>query len=221
MPPISISSVIACHACPLRFYLEQEADHIEPARYTFAKQISYHLGTPLDADVIWEDVRIVAPETPDECEATVRAWVEQCRQTNWREAAECDVRVASARLNIAGTIDRLFDDEPVAAILRSTEAPEAGIYTADRLRAACLLFCINETIDPAAASVAIEYVPSGISRTCIPQPRDRRNALRAIRLIEKIRAGHVPKKPHDAPCEGCYLADHCTGTGAKRLTDLL
>ena len=221
MAPISISSVIACHACPLRYYLEQEADHIEPARYTFAKQISYHLGTPLDADVIWEDVRIVAPETPDECEKTVREWVAACEQASWRSADEYDVRVESARLNIAGTIDRLFEDEPVAAILRSTDAPEIGIYTADRIRAACLLFCLNETIAPDATSVAIEYVPSGISRTCIPQPRDRRNALRAIRLIEKIRTGHVPRKPHDAPCDTCYLADHCTGTGAKRLTDLL
>jgi len=221
MAPISISSVIACHACPLRYYLEQEAAHIEPERYTFAKQISYHLGSPLDADIIWEDVRLVAPETADECEATVRDWVKNCSKTSWRTAADYDVRVESSRLGITGAIDRLFDEEPCAAILRSTDAPEAGIYTADRIRAACLLFCINETIAPDATSVAIEYVPSGISRTCIPQPRDRRNALRAIRLIEKIRTGHVPRKPHDAPCEGCYLADHCTGTSAKRLTDLL
>ncbi|WP_062398976.1 hypothetical protein [Methanogenium cariaci] len=54
-----------------------------------------------------------------------------------------------------------------------------------------------------------------------PEPRDRRRALQAIRTADAIDGGMVPRKPpRNAPCDGCFIADACTVSGPKKLSDL-
>jgi len=49
MPPISISSVIAC---PLRFYLEQETEHIDPARLVIQKDVDAAMDPAIPDDAV-------------------------------------------------------------------------------------------------------------------------------------------------------------------------
>lgn len=220
MNTISISRIIAAHRCPVRFALEQNTPRGESARYTLAKQIAYHLGGELDTDAIWQEVCSVAPGIDAGCKAVLGDWIARCAPVAWRRAADLDVTVSSSRFGIHGVIDRQFDDEPYFSLVRSSEAPAAGIYNADRIRVACYAFCFEEMMGTPSNGVVVEYIPSGIARLCVPQPRDRRAAIRAIRTAQAIAAGNIPRKPRRAPCESCPQFDLCSA-GATKLSDLL
>jgi len=85
-----------------------------------------------------------------------------------------------------------------------------GYYTADSVESvACLIAAANETLGTTTDEALIEYVPSGVVRTCVPQPRDRRLMMRAITAAKRVDAGILPKKPRDAPCETCELREYC------------
>jgi CRISPR-associated exonuclease Cas4 len=217
---VSVSGAVACHVCPVRYYMEQEMERGESLRYTIAKQIAAHFGGELDSDAIWGEVRAILPEAAEEHRTLLDDWVTRCRETDWRTAAETEVAVTSSRLGIHGVVDRLFPDEPYFAIVRSSEAPAAGIYGTDRIRVACYAACMEELLGIPVRTGLVEYVPSGTARPCVPQPRDRRAALRAIRMATEINAGAMPRKPIRAPCETCTLQEHCS-FGGRRLSDLL
>ncbi len=217
----SISSIVACHACPVRYELMKSVEQAEPERYTVAKQLSYALGQPLDAVALWADIQLISPDIGDDWKEVLKTWVNVCKEHEWEPADEYDVRVSSEQLGVGGTIDRiLIGSPPRCALMRMTEAPEAGVWGADRIRAACLMVCIKETLGFSPSEITFEYLASGISRACIPEPRDRRRALQAIRTADAIDNGMVPRKPRNAPCEGCFLADLCTVSGPKKLSDL-
>ena len=207
---VSVSAVIACHVCPLRYYLTKGIESAEPVRYTMTKQLSYALGTAIDATELWKEIALINPAVTEDDETSFLAWTELCREQEWNRAEEYDVKVRSERLGVRGTIDRFCTEKPYISIVRSSEAPEAGIYQTDRIRAACLIAAANETLNTKTEEALIEYVPSGVTRTCVPQPRDRRLMMRAITAAQRVDAGILPKKPRDAPCETCELKDYCT-----------
>jgi len=217
---VSVSGAVACHVCPVRYFLEQEMARGESIRYTLAKQIAAHFGGDLDADTIWGEVQAVLPEAAEEHRTLLEEWLARCRGADWRSAAETEVAVTSSRLGIHGVVDRLFSEEPYFAVVRSSEAPAAGIYGTDRIRVACYAACVEELLGVLVRAGVVEYVPSGTARLCVPQPRDRRAALRAIRMATEINAGAMPHKPFRAPCETCPLQEHCS-FGGRRLSDLL
>ncbi len=220
MESVSISGVISCHRCPVRFSLERELPATESSRYTIAKQLSYHIGELLDAGMIWSEVRAVAPDIDPAEETTLRTWIEACEGAEWLHAAEMDVRVSSEQFRIHGTVDRIFDEEPYFAIMRATEAPPAGVYATDRIRVACYVACMEELLGHRIEGGLVEYLPSGIARMCVPQPRDRRAAYRAIKIAHNIQNGAIPKRPKNPPCEHCHVREICD-QGAQSLADIL
>jgi CRISPR-associated exonuclease Cas4 len=216
-----ISGVVACHACPFRYYLEKNRERgEEPAEYTIAKQISYHTGDEIIEDEILEELETVNPDLTEEDRVNLRDWVSACRKENWQRPADYDVKLKSEKFGIYGRADHIFDKSPYIGIVRTAPAPEAGVYGAERIRAAAFTFCAEETLDLKCREVLIEYIPSGISRICKIQPKDRRETLRAIKKAKEIDGGKIPKKPKDAPCERCYLKDECPDM-PKSITDIL
>ena len=218
---ISISGIVACHSCPRKYYFQQTLPGgVESERYTIAKQISAHLGSELFVPRIWSEAQSVAPYLGDEAMDMLADWVRACQKEEWEAPSETDVRISSKRYGISGMVDMLYPDDSFA-IVRSTEAPEAGIYTSDRIRVACSLACIRESVNKNVEAGYVIYIPSGVIRRCSPEPRDRRAALRAIRLARSVNTdGEPPKIPRGASCETCYLKEEHCQPEPRRLSDI-
>ena len=217
---VSVSEIVRCHFCPVRFSLERTLEVRESPRYTIAKQVSLHLGGDLDADEIWGEVEAILPGIDPGCRTYLTTSVERCRVGAWRIPAETEVPVRSDRFGIRGLVDKIFDEEPSFAITRPTESPAAGVSAADRIRVAAYALCARESLGIPSSRGAVEYIPSGEVRVCTPQPRDRRAVIRAAAAVRGIREGHIPKRPLSAPCSGCPHRERCHA-GGKRLSDLL
>ena len=215
---IPVSGVVACHICPRRYYFERSEEHPESARYSVCKQVSTHLGELLDPEQIWQEVLCVLPDAAAESRELLGECVAVCRETTWKTPVKTDLAVESATLGIRGRADKVFEDGSFA-IARSSTAPKAGVYGTDRLRVACYVACLKETLGRAVAGGYVEYVASGTCRFVEPQPRDRREMIKAIRAAKRVVGGEIPLRPLRAPCEGCPHLERCTA-GPRRLSDL-
>jgi CRISPR-associated exonuclease Cas4 len=217
---VSVSEIVRCHFCPVRFSLERKMEVRESPRYTIAKQVSSHLGGDLDEGEIWEEVVAILPEIDPAHRTYLHTSLERCRAGAWRIPAETDVPVRSDRFGIRGLLDKIFLEEPSFAITRPIESPAMGVSGADRIRIAAYALCVRESLGIPSSQGAVEYIPSGEIRICTPQPRDRRAVIRAAEAVRRIREGHIPKRPLSAPCGGCPHRERCH-SGGKRLSDLL
>ena len=216
---VSVSEIVRCHFCPVRFSLERKREVQESPRYTIAKQVSSHLGRDLNEGEIWEEVEAILPEIDPAFRAYLNTTVERCRAGAWRIPSETDVPVRSDRFGIRGLVDKIFEEEPSFAITRPTESPALGVPMADRIRVAAYALCIRESLGIPSGQGAVEYIPSGEVRICTPQPRDRRAVIRAAEAVRHIREGRIPKRPVHAPCTGCPYRERCN-SGGRRLSDL-
>jgi CRISPR-associated exonuclease Cas4 len=217
---VSVSEIVRCHFCPVRFSLERKLDVRESPKYTIAKQVSSHLGGDLNEEEIWEEVLAILPEIEPVFQAYLHTSVERCRSGAWRIPTETEVPVRSDRFGIRGLVDKIFDEEPTFAITRPTESPAVGLPAADRIRVAAYSLCVRESLGLSSSRGAVEYIPSGEVRICTPQPRDRRAVIRAAESVRRIREGHIPKRPLSAPCGGCPHRERCH-PGGRRLSELL
>ena len=221
MKSLSISSVVSCHICPIRFMLEQNNKRKdEHENYTMAKQISYHLGDDIETEEIWDEIKTINPVISNDAHELYSAWINRLKTTAWPRASQNDVKVSSDKLGVHGVIDRYFDSAPYIALTRLSPAPETGIYNADRVRSALFSICANETLGIKAEEIILEYIPSATARICKISPRDRREALSALKTARKILSGYVPVKNKTMPCENCYLKDKCS-KGPVKLSDLI
>ncbi len=75
-----------------------------------------------------------------------------------------------------------------------------GTYAADRLRIACIAFCIEEMTGNEVTGGHVEYIPDGISRFHTVQPREPRQVIATLHKIREIRNGELPRRPLNAPC---------------------
>ncbi|WP_062398974.1 hypothetical protein [Methanogenium cariaci] len=72
---------------------------------------------------------ISPPDISDDWQPVLETWVDACTKSDWQPADEYDVRVSSVRLGVGGTLDRLLPGSPpTCALMRVTEAPEAGVW---------------------------------------------------------------------------------------------
>ncbi len=215
---IPVSGVIACHICPRRYYFERSEEREESPRYTVCKQVSAHLGELLEREQIWQEVLCILPDREEDTRELFDECINACRETAWQRPVQTDLTVESDTLGIRGRVDKVFEDGTFA-ITRSSTAPRAGAYGTDRLRIACYVACLKETLGQAVAGGYVEYVASGICRFVEPEPRDRREMIRAIRAAKRVVAGELPPRPLRAPCDGCPHVERCTA-GPRRLSDL-
>lgn len=223
IPELSISSVVATSRCPVRFFLEKDSkDRMASYRYSLAKQVSYHLGGELDEDQIWDEACLVDDNPDLSLRPFLSEMVRLCRDRGgFRQARDVDVSVRSKKYRISGIVDRIFEDEPYFSVVRSSTAPSHGVYAADRLRICGFAICLSDQLGDHLQGGEIEYVPSGISRRVIVEPRDKRRFLYALNEARRIVKGGLPRRPLHPPCEYCPLSDACEGTDGTRLSDIL
>ena len=208
------------HACPVRFYYEQSGTITESDRYAICKQLSYHLGNPLDTEVIWNEITTVRPGIDPALKEYLGICISSCSRHNWQPAKETDVRVFSDRNGITGMIDRMMPDGTFS-IIRAAGAMPMGTYAADRLRIAAIALCLEEMTGNEVAGGSIEHIPDGIVRYHMVQPRDRRQVLATLHKYRSIREGRLPEPPLNAPCNRCRFKERCEGSTGKRLSELL
>ena len=69
--------------------------------------------------------------------------ITSCNKTVWKPSVQSDARVTSEKHGIVGIVDRIADDG-ACSIIRAAGAMPFGTYASDRLRIACIAFCIEE-----------------------------------------------------------------------------
>jgi len=217
---VSVSDLVRVHACPVRYFFERNDAVTESDRYIVCKQISSHLGNTLDTDVIWDEILMVRPSISPELREFLDTCITSCNKTEWKPAAQTDLRVISEKHGIVGMIDRV-DKDGAFSIMRSTGAMPFGTYGADRLRIAACAFCLEEMTGKEVLGIAVEYIPDGVSRFHAVQPRDRRQVIEALRKTRAIRKGEMPLHPLNAPCNRCKYKERCESSVGRRLSELL
>ena len=55
----------------------------ESDRYAVCKQLSYHLGSPLDSEIIWSEVLAVRPESILNLRSFLDTCITSCNKTDW------------------------------------------------------------------------------------------------------------------------------------------
>jgi CRISPR-associated exonuclease Cas4 len=208
------------HACPVRFYYERNDPLTESERYVICKQLSYHLGNVLDPEEIWVEVMAVCPALDPALRPFLDTCIASCNKSAWKPAAQSDVRVISEKYGIVGMVDRIIDDGAFS-IVRAAGAMPFGTYAADRLRIACIAFCLEEMTGNEVSGGYVEYIPDGVSRFHVVQPRDRRGVIATLHKIREIREGALPRHPLNAPCNRCKYKERCENSTGRRLSDLL
>jgi CRISPR-associated exonuclease Cas4 len=217
---IAISDLVHCHTCPVRYYFDRNEPVTESDRYAVCKQLSYHLGTPLDSGVIWNEVSTVRPNIDPLLRSFLDSCISACNGTAWNPATQHDVRVVSEKYGIVGMVDRIAADGAFS-IIRASGALPYGTYHADRLRIAGCAICLHEMTGKEGDGGFVEYIPEGVSRFHTVQPRDRRQLLATLHKVKSIREGEVPHQPLNAPCARCKYKQRCESSGGRRLSDLM
>ena len=208
------------HACPVRFYHERHEPIVESDRYAVCKQVSYHLGTAMDADAIWSEIATVRPGIDPTLKEFLDTCITACQKSEWAPAKETDVHVVSEKHALSGMIDRITGDG-VFSIIRAAGAMPIGTYAADRLRIAAIALCLEEMTGKEVAGGSVEYIPDGVTRYHAVQPRDRRQVIATLHKYAAIREGHMPEHPLNAPCNRCKYKEKCDSSVGRRLSELL
>lgn len=216
---IPISELSSATRCPVRVFYDRSTKWTEPAEYTICKQISYHLGFPIDRAVIWDEICRVTPGIDPSYKSYYESCIDQCGRLEWRAASEHDLFVKSDRFGICGTIDSIYTEAPYFSIIRSIKPPVSGIYYGDRIRVLGYALCLSEMLGEELRGASIDYIPGGVRRFCEIQPRDMRRFYSIRQVLINMNAGSIPKKPLMAPCETCSYKDRCA-PGPTRLSDL-
>ncbi len=216
----TISDLVRVHSCPVRYYYERNEPYTESDRYAICKQLSYHLGDPLDAEVIWAETLVVRPTIDPSLREFLDLCITACNKGKWQPAEETDIRVHSEKQGISGMIDRILPDGSFA-IIRSAGALPIGTYAADRLRIAAIALCLQEMTGEEVKGGHVEYLPDGVTRYHTVQPRDLRQLITTLYKIRFMREGEVPKHPLNAPCVRCKYMEKCESTRGHRLSELL
>jgi CRISPR-associated exonuclease Cas4 len=211
---------VHCHTCPVRYYFDRNEPVTESDRYAVCKQLSYHLGTPLDSDVIWNEVSTVRPKIDPMLRSFLDSCISACNGNAWNSATQHDVRVVSEKYGIVGMVDRIAADGKFS-IIRASGALPYGTYSADRLRIAGCAICLHEMTGNEGDGGFVEYIPDGVSRFHAVQPRDRRQLLATLHKVKSIRDGEVPSHPLNAPCNRCRYRERCESSSGRRLSDLM
>jgi CRISPR-associated exonuclease Cas4 len=208
------------HACPVRFYYEKNETVTESDRYAVCKQLSYHLGKPLDPDAVWSEILTVHPGIDPSLKEYLGICIASCNKHVWKPAKETDVRVFSEKHGVAGMIDRITDDGAFS-LVRAAGAMPMGTYAADRLRIAAISLCLEEMTGNEVEGGNIEYIPDGVSRHHAVQPRDRRQVIATLHKYKSIVDGNLPEPPLNAPCNRCKYKEKCESSVGRRLSELL
>ncbi|TQD28351.1 Dna2/Cas4 domain-containing protein [Methanolobus vulcani] len=117
----------------------------------------------------------------------------------------------SEKLNVTGVPYRLLsmDDSFVPVIIKTSKAPENGVWNNDRLHVTCFAMLAEETHGIPVKSCLVIYAKSGHFRKVNIHSNDRRQVLKAISRARQIKNGKMPDKNESALCASCEFSEMC------------
>jgi len=221
--PVPVSAVVTASFCPRRLFLVKrfESGWTQGPKYTICRQIASHLGKPLDGDAIWDEVLAIEPGTDPRMRTFLDTCIARCNEGGpWSSPTKSDVPLFSRKYGLYGNVDKVFDVEPLFALVRANTAPPTGVAGNDRLRIFGYMLLLSDAAEIQAGSGSVEYIPSGVSRSCSPHPIDKRRFLQALGSAREVLAGKEPMPSPGPQCRSCPSHPSCFPMG-KRLSDIL
>ena len=79
----------------------------------------------------------------------------------------------------------------------------------DRMALAVYSLILGDTLGVRVEKGLVEYHSSGSIREVQIRSVDRGRVLRIRDRVRLIKAGQLPERPEDAPCQGCSVKDRC------------
>lgn len=217
---IPISVLASVLYCPVKYYLELHVPYEISSTVHICKHIAF-AKRDTSPDELWEELLFIHPEIDQTHKEQFMEYLMIYQRGFQQPWTERDLYVNSKKWDIAGIIDKYDAKTSQITIIRGTKAPQTGAYRADRLRALAYSICLQEMMEQKRQlSCVIEYVASGVIRTLDFTPLDRRLFLETIKIARRIRDGHVPARPSQAPCAHCRHEKNCTSLSGRRLSDI-
>ncbi len=117
----------------------------------------------------------------------------------------------SEKLNVTGIPYRLIEIEGsfVPVIIKTGKAPENGVWTNDRLHLTSFAMLAEDMHDGTIKSGFVLYARSGLYRNVNIHANDRRQVLKAIGRVRKIKEGSMPDKKESSLCDDCSYSEMC------------
>ncbi|MDY0388093.1 MAG: Dna2/Cas4 domain-containing protein [Methanolobus sp.] len=117
----------------------------------------------------------------------------------------------SEKLNITGIPYRLLEIEGsfVPVIIKTGKVPENGVWMNDRLHLTSFAMLAEDMHGSIIKSGFVLYARSGLYRNVNIHANDRRQVLKAIGRVRKIKEGSMPDKKESSLCADCSYAEMC------------
>ncbi|ETA68160.1 RecB family exonuclease [Methanolobus tindarius DSM 2278] len=133
------------------------------------------------------------------------------RIANLISSSDNEPYLHSEKLNVTGVPYRLLsiDGSFVPVIIKTSKAPENGVWNNDRLHVTSFAMLAEETHGVPIKSAVVIYAKSGNFRKLNIHSNDRRQVLKAIGRARKIKDGKMPDKTESALCASCEFTEMC------------
>ncbi len=179
-----------------------------------------------DINLIYPDeVGQVRAELVDEASQIIMTYFGQIQQKLSAQAKDPELSVLaeklsnsdeepflhSEKLNVTGIPYRLLEieDSFVPVIIKTGKAPENGVWMNDRLHLTSFAMLAEDMYNSIIKSGFVLYARSGLYRNVNIHANDRRQVLKAIGRVRKIKEGSMPDKKESPLCADCSYSEMC------------
>lgn len=115
------------------------------------------------------------------------------------------------KLNLTGMPHMLIciNKTMYPVIIKTGKCPENGIWSNDRLILTAYLLLVEDKYKVPISNGFVIYAKFGIIRRAIIKANDRRQVLKIINRINKIKQGNLPNRKQSSFCDNCNFYDLC------------
>lgn len=118
-------------------------------------------------------------------------------------AIDWEVLLKSERFRLKGLLDELVKANSKIPLVLSLKAPENDVWFRDRIKLAAFCMLLN------TSEGYVYHCYDGELRRIEIGRRDKRNVLKLIERVLKIKDGFIPEKTDDKKCEKCLYHERC------------
>ncbi|WP_462272967.1 CRISPR-associated protein Cas4 [Methanohalophilus sp.] len=128
---------------------------------------------------------------------------------------EIEPLMHSDKLNLSGAPSAIVfhDDQKMPLLIKSSNAPQQGVWKSDRIPLAAYAILAEEKYDQKINSTVLFYASQGQIRPVRIRPAERREVLNILKRIEKIKKGKMPHAKRGKLCEYCPYEQMCESQG--------